>query len=310
MSAQQQGERLVSEWTTWGTYVHVALDDPAMLTPVTTLTRAVLEEVGRACSRFRADSDLVRANRTPGRWVTVDPLLAAAASVAVLAAELTDGLVTPCLGRTLVALGYDADLGVVRRRGSSPVRRLPPPTPEAWREVGVRSDEIRVPVGCALDLGATAKAWAADVVVATIVERLGCRVLVSLGGDLRVGGPEGPPWPVVVIEQRGDQTGQLVEVDRGGLATSTTTLRRWRGPDGETHHLIDPRTNAPVEGPLRTVTAAGGSCLAANIASTAALVLGEDALPWLESREVGARLVLDGGQVATTSTWPSERVLA
>ncbi|MDX6375343.1 MAG: FAD:protein transferase, partial [Nocardioidaceae bacterium] len=231
-------------------------------------------------------------------------------SVGLLAAELTDGLVTPCLGRALVALGYDADLGVVRQRGTSPARRLPPPTPDAWRGLGIRTDTIRVPAGCELDLGATAKAWAADVVVAMVVERLNCRVLVSLGGDLRVGGPAGPPWSVMVTERLEDTTGQLVEVDRGGLATSTTMVRRWLGPDGEVHHLVDPRTNAPVTGPVRTVTAAGGSCLAANIASTAALVLGSAALPWLESHEVGARLVHESGLVTTTAAWPSDRVVA
>ncbi len=308
MSAiEQHASGLVSEWSMWGTYVHVAVDDPAVLLAAARLTRVVLEEVDRSCSRFRSDSDLIRANRSPGQWVTVDPLLAAATSVALLAAELTDGLVSPCLGRAMVALGYDADLDRVRRRGASPVRRLPPPSPEAWREVGVRADAVRVPEGCDLDLGATAKAWAADVAVRVVVERLGCRVLVSLGGDLRVGGAAGPPWPVVVTERRGDRDGQLVEVERGGLATSTTTIRQWRGPGRDVHHLLDPRTNEPVAGPVRTVTAAGGSCLAANIASTAALVLGGAALPWLESREISARLVHAQGLVTTTSSWPIDR---
>lgn len=171
----------------------------------------------------------------------------------------------------------------------------------------MRDDAVRVPDGCELDLGATAKAWAADVAVATIVERLGCRVLVSLGGDLRVGGPPGQPWSVIVTERREDPSGQLVQVERGGLATSTTTIRRWRGPDDDVHHLIDPRTNEPVDGPIRTVTAAGGSCLAANIASTAALVLGGAALPWLESREISARMVHGEGLVTTTTAWPLDR---
>jgi thiamine biosynthesis lipoprotein len=241
--------------------------------------------------------------------VQVDPLLAAATSVARLAAELTDGLVNPCLGRALVALGYDADLQAVRRRGPSPGEPLPPPSPDAWHDLRVREDAIWVPRGCTLDLGATAKAWAADVVVGSVVDRLGCRVLVSLGGDLRAGGPEGRPWPVRVSERRDDDAGQLVELTTGGLATSTTLLRRWQGSEGEVHHLVDPRTNQPVSGPLRTVTAAGASCLAANIASTAALVLGGQATPWLEMRGVSARLVHEGGLVTTTCSWPFDRVL-
>jgi thiamine biosynthesis lipoprotein len=279
-----------------------------MLAPAHAAASLILREVDRACSRFRADSDLVRANRAPGRWVRVDPLLAAATSVARLAAELTDGLVTPCLGRTLAALGYDRDLRLVREGGTASGKVLPAPTTDAWRQVRVREDAVVVPRGCQLDLGATAKAWTADVVVSSIVDRLGCRVLVSLGGDLRVGGPPGPPWPVRVSEGREDEGGQLVEVSAGGLATSTTILRRWNGPDGEVHHLIDPRTNRPVSGPLRTVTAAGVSCLAANIASTAALVLGDAAVPWLENNGVSARLTYDDGHVTSTSSWPLDRV--
>ncbi len=290
--------------------MHLAVEEPHLLSPAVEVTTAVLAAVDRACSRFRADSDLVRANRTPGQWVRVDPLLVAATAVAVTAADETDGLVSPCLGRVLVALGYDADLGVVSRRAVARARRLPLPTPELWRELDVAEDAIRIPEGCELDLGATAKAWAADVVAATVVERLGCRVLVSLGGDLRVDGPGDTAWPVLVTERIEQSDGQLVEVTNGGLATSTTTARRWRGPSGAAHHLIDPRTNHPVAGHLRTVTAAGISSLAANVASTAALVLGTDAPAWLEARRVSARLVHADGTTSSTGSWPQEGIAA
>jgi thiamine biosynthesis lipoprotein len=299
-----------TEWSKWGTYVHLAVGEPHLLPRAFAMTTALLEAVDRACSRFRGDSDLVRVNRTPGRWVRVDPLLTQAISVALRAAELTDGLVNPCLGRALVALGYDADLGVVRRRKVAPARRLPLPAPQAWRGVGVAEDAVRVPDGCELDLGATAKAWAADLVAATVAERLGCQVLVSLGGDVRVDGPAIAPWPVLVTERREETRGQLVELSSGGLATSTTTVRRWRGPTGEVHHLLDPRTNRPVDGSLRTVTAAGRSSLAANAASTAALVLGSAAPAWLEEHGVSARLVHVDGTTSRTGSWPAERRVA
>jgi FAD:protein FMN transferase len=284
---------LTSTWMAWGTEAHVAVDDPAMLAPATSLTVAVLGEVDRACSRFRPESDLVRANRLPGQWVDVDPVLATALSVAVLAAELTDGLVTPCLGRVLAAV--DPGPG-----GTGEGARSSLPTPDAWRELGVGPRAVRVPFGCELDLGATANAWAADVAVATVVERLGCRVLVGLGGDIRVGGPPGPPWAVEARTQPGRATGVHVALSSGALASSATDA------DDEVPRLLDPRTNRPVIGPVRAVTVTADSCLSANIASTAALLLGEGALPWLESRELGARLVREDGAVATTSTWPGD----
>ncbi len=299
-----------AEWSEWGTYVYLAVEEPRLLPAAVATTQSLLRAVGRACSRFRPDSDLVRANASAGQWVRVDPLLASATAVSVAAAELTDGLVNPCLGRVLVALGYDADLGVVSRRAVAPARRLPPPAPDAWRELRIADDAIRVPRGSELDLGATCKAWAADLVAATLADRLDCSVLVSLGGDLCVEGPTSEPWPVVVTERRGEAPGQLVEVGCGGLATSSTVTRRWRGADDDVHHLVDPRTNRSVDHSLRTVTAAGTSCLAANVASTAALVLGDAAPAWLEAHHVSARLVHTDETTSTTGGWPVERSAA
>ncbi|MBD3785086.1 MAG: FAD:protein FMN transferase, partial [Micrococcales bacterium] len=51
------------------------------------------------------------------------------------------------------------------------------------------------------------------------------------------------------------------------------------------------------------VTALGHTAAAANTASTAAVVLGEQALAWLTDRGVAARLVAHDGRVATTPAW-------
>ena len=261
-----------------------------------------------ACSRFRTDSALTHANRHAGRWVEADPLLVAATSVAIEAARATDGLVDPCLGRTMVSLGYDADLGELAVRPAPLGLPVPPPRPHAWQEIQVADDAIRVPAGVALDLGATAKAWAADLVATALMEALGCTVAVSLGGDVRVLGPEPTTWPVRVAEHPDElETGPVVVV-RGGLATSSTVVRRWETRAGVRHHLVHPHTGAPVSGRFRTVTAAGETCVAANVATTAALVLGDDALAWLRERGVAARLVTTDGEVVTVGDWPTDPV--
>ncbi|WP_183096304.1 FAD:protein FMN transferase, partial [Nocardioides stalactiti] len=66
-----------------------------------------------------------------------------------------------------------------------------------------------------------------------------------------------------------------------------------------------PRTGAPVLGHLRTVTALGETALGANVATTAALVLGEEAERWLDERGVHARLVLADGTVRRVGAWPA-----
>ena len=291
-----------------GTYVH--LSTTADLDRSVQLAEAVLAEVDRTCSRFRPDSDLTRANARPGQWTEVDPLLAAAVSVAVDAARETDGLVDPCLGQALVEIGYDDDLATVLARGDA--RAVPAATarPGAWREVGVEPDgALHVPAGVQLDLGATAKAWAADLLALTLLDALGGDVLVSLGGDIRIAGSELRQWPVLVTEHPdglGDEhEPALVTLDGGGLATSSTLVRRWRAGGVTQHHLLDPRTGRPVAPYWRTVTATGPTCVAANVASTAAIVLGRDAEDWLVERGVDARLVHADGTVRRTGAWPA-----
>lgn len=295
-----------STFRAWGTYVFVATRRPSGLTLAGRLTAAILDDIDRTCSRFREDSDLARVNDHAGSWVEVDPLLVAAVEVACTAARHSGGLVNPLLGRHLVELGYDRDFGLLPP-DTGPAAELegPSPSPDAWRQVRLDPDGgIRIPSGSALDLGATAKAWAADVVAAALAREVAGSSLVSLGGDLAIAAPDGDPWPVGVSTHPGAEPDTVVGLDRGGLATSSTRVRRWRRSGVRRHHVLDPRTGLPAAETWATVTATGPSCTAANTASTAAIVLGDEAPGWLAQRGVAARLVDADGLTRTTGSWP------
>ena len=78
------------------------------------LLEADLLALDLACSRFRADSELVAVgNAARGAsgpvTVSVSPLLAEAVAVSLRAAQLTDGDVDPTVGGALADLGYDRD---------------------------------------------------------------------------------------------------------------------------------------------------------------------------------------------------------
>jgi thiamine biosynthesis lipoprotein len=220
--------------------------------------------------------------------------------------------VDPTPGGLLVAAGYDRTLAQVRV-STSPVA-LPVGGP-TWRDVEVRESAVKVPSGARLDLGATGKAFAADLVAAQVAETLDTGVIVSVGGDVSVSGtdPTGPGWPVAVTETHprrpGDDPGQTVALVEGGLATSTVLARTWARGGRTWHHIFDPRTGLPAAVHWRTVTAAGRSAGAANTASTAAVVLGVDAVPWLETHGVAARLVGSDGSVLTCGGWPPDTTL-
>jgi thiamine biosynthesis lipoprotein len=274
-----------------------------------------IAEIDAAASRFRHSSELSRVNRAGGRWVPISERLLEALQLALRAAAITDGLVDPTLGASLIALGYDRDWEELARVGSGePLHQTAdaPPARDhgAWRSVELRSrpPAVRVPAGLQLDLGATAKALAADRGARAAHLAAGAGVLLSLGGDIATCGPApSGGWPVRVTDDHrdpDDRAGQLVTVASGGLATSSLVPRRWHHNGRAVHHVLDPRTGLPVRPVWRTATVAAGSCAEANMASTAALVLGNEAPAWLAAHDLPARLVTVAGAVETQGGWP------
>jgi len=299
--------------TALGTFATLLVADPAALDAARDLLAAELSGIDAACSRFRPDSELSRACAAGGRPVRVSTLFAEALSVALTAAELTGGDVDPTCGQALADLGYDRDFALARQDTGSP-RRPPGPPTGGWRGVVLDAarQELTVPDGVLLDLGATAKALAADRAAAAIASVTGCGVLVNLGGDISVAGqpPEGG-WLVGVADDATFETttasvkaSQVVVIRDGGLATSSVLGRAWQRGGAWLHHIIDPRTGMPASSCWRTVSVAAGSCVDANVASTAAIVRGERAVAWLERLRLPARLVRHDGSVVTVADWP------
>jgi thiamine biosynthesis lipoprotein len=100
-------------------------------------------------------------------------------------------------------------------------------------------------------------------------------------------------------------TAQLVRLSRGGLATSSVTCRQWLRAGQLLHHIIDPRTGRPAEGPWRTVSVAAASCAEANAAATAAIIAGDGAEEWLTALRLPARLIGHDGSVRLVGGWPA-----
>jgi thiamine biosynthesis lipoprotein len=298
----------VATFKVFGTTAVLLVTDEAMLGPARAIADSELAAVDKACSRFRPDSELSMLNFSQGALTRVSELFAGLLAEALRAAELTDGDVDPTVGAALVAAGYDRDFADLGAAG--PVKAASASPVPGWRQVRLdqATRHVRLDLGAQLDLGSTAKAWSADHCASLIAARLGGGVLVSLGGDVAVAGPPPPDgWHVKVTDDHaapGDAPGQTVTIRSGGLATSSTTVRTWESGGQRRHHLIDPKTGAPAVSPWRTVSVAAATCTDANIASTAAIIKGKSALPWLTERGLPARLVAVDGTVTTTAAWP------
>ena len=292
-----------------GTTGVIATGDPARLGDACAAVERELSAIDLACSRFRPDSELSRVNRAGGERTAIGPVLLEALRVALDAARSSGGLVDPTVGRTLRTSGYDSTFRVVAARDGDTFRAEFCTVP-GWEtiELDEVAATVRVPAGVELDLGATAKALACDR-AANAAAAVAGSVLVSLGGDIAIAGPAPVGgWPVRIADDHAaplDGPGPTVALESGGLATSSTTVRRWRSGSDALHHLVDPRTGRPAESPWRTVSVAAKSCVDANVASTASFLL-DDAPAWLEARGLPARLVSIGGGRAVVAGWPED----
>ena len=267
----------------------------------------VLGEIDAACNRFRADSEISRLNASAGTTVAVSATLRGALEAAIEASAATDGLCDPTVLTALLAWGYDRDYAIVRKRAG-----LAEPTVEAAPGVGaieldVRAGTVRLAPGCQVDLGASAKALAADLVADEVGERGG--VVVEIGGDVAVRGnsAEGP-WVVGVSDTlaiAGDEP--RVHIAGGGVATSSTATRVWRVNDRLVNHIIDPRTGRVADGPYATATVSAARCVTANAFATAALLWGDDAPYRIAQAGWAGRLVRRDGTVDFVGGWPVDQ---
>jgi thiamine biosynthesis lipoprotein len=291
-------------WKAWSCTVGLTVEDPAALGAACGALKALMDRVDKAASRFRDDSELSMVNARAGFMVPVSRLLVDLVDVSLVAASISGGAVDPTVGAAVVAAGYDQDIETVRRRLPQAAGVSAPAV--GWKHVQLnrRLGLVGVPKGAALDLGATAKAWTADRAALVLSKRHGCAVLVEIGGDLRAAGTPAEPWVIDVAEREGDP-GVPVTLSHGGLTTSTRTARSWPTPTGQAHHVIDPRTGQPADGPWRTASVWAPTAVRANTFSTAIVATGEAALGRLTLAGHPARLVADDGEITELAGWPA-----
>jgi len=191
-------------------------------------------------------------------------------------------------------------------RDGAPPRAVVRPV-RGWQRLRLEGRRLRLPSDVVLDLGATAKAAAADRCATEIATTCGTGVLVGLGGDIATAGrpPQGG-WQVAVRDVAPD-AGTQVRLRRGtAIATSSTARRRWRAGETPRHHIVDPVTSRPAESPWRSVTVVGTSCVEANAASTACIAKASAGGSWLARTGLPARLVDHDNGVLTLGAWPRD----
>jgi FAD:protein FMN transferase len=302
-----------AEFRALGTGARVLTTHESALDAAVRVVQRELERIDQACSRFREDSELSQLNRRSGSWVPVSLLLMTAIDEAVRVCRMTNGAVDPTMGRAIRILGYDRDFTDLRDEG--PVNLIIQPSGGAGViEIHRAAHQVRVRGGHEIDLGATAKALAADLCARAAFEACQVGTLVSLGGDIAIAGPAPVGgWSILIAEDHAaslDAPGEVISLRSGAIATSTTTLRRWRQGGAERHHILDPATGMPACESWRTASVVAASCIDANAAATAAIVWGKAAAGWLQAHRLPARLVAVDGSISRLAGWPSANEVA
>jgi FAD:protein FMN transferase len=298
------------KFQTWGLTGTLATQFPADLDFATGRLWYWVDAIDDACNRFRTDSEISLLNRRGAEPVWVSPTMELALAAALRASEVSSGLCDPTVLPALLALGYDRDYDDLTRRDDV-VASSPVPAPGVGAIIWDRSGHtVTLAPDCAIDLGASAKALAADLVADELAARGG--VVVEIGGDVAVRGrgPDGP-WAIGVADSL-LVTGRepRISLENGGVATSSITSRTWLAGGRIVNHVVDPRTGACAQGPYATASVVAGDCVTANALATAALLWGEDAGYHVAQAGHSARLVRHNGTVEFIGGWPAELVSA
>lgn len=263
--------------------VHSAVSDRRTAARILRVVSREAWRVEAKFSRYRADNIVHAINTSGGRPVRVDAETARLLDYAERLFALSEGRFDVTSGVLSGAWRFDGSDAVPSAAAVAGLMAR-----VGWRRVRWENPVVTLEPGMEIDLGGIGKEYAVDR-AAALAEPLSGACLVNFGGDLRALGPGrgGRPWQVgVESADRPGAAARIVELYRGGLATSGDA-RRFLLKDGRRYgHILDATTGWPVAGAPRSVTVAAPTCTQAGMLATLAMLRGADAETFLAEQGV------------------------
>ncbi len=249
------------------------------------------------------ESDIYKINNSHGSTVDISPETAEILDEAVKMCEKTDGALDITLYPVLSAWGFTAD--EFRVPASSEIAGLLEYVD--YSEVSVDRQNVTVPEGFQLDLGAIAKGYASDEIADDLRENGVKSAVINLGGNIRTLGekPDGSLWKIAVRDPFNTESDMCVlETGETSVVTSGNYERFFVGEDGQKYwHILDPSDGYPADSGLVSVTVIGESGFYCDALSTALFVMGKDKAVefWREKRDFDMILVTESHEIMYTS---------
>lgn len=302
------GEPAVSENFRLGTYVRLSLYDFRGADDELKAADDYIRSLENLFSVNIPASDVARLNASRGEWTEISAETAALIEKSLALARFTDGAFDPAMGG-LTSLWK---IGTQEARVPSDAEIA-----EALKHIDFTKIELRceggeffarLPLGMALDLGAVAKGYIADLLKARLASDGVRRAMLDLGGNLDFIGdsPRGGPWRAGLQRPdrpRGEYFG-IVEASDVSVVTSGPYERYFEKDGVRYHHILDPATGRPARSGLSSVTVIDADSARADALCTALFVMGAERAPEFLARRGDIKAVLlteDGRALVTPS---------
>lgn len=267
---------------------------------------AAVDRVDCQMSTWKVDSDLNRLNAAPmNAWVDLPRELMVVLEASLRVERATDGAFDIGVGDRVAAWGFGPAHSTAERDRPPSESCGERPAASAILELNRRQGQARKSAPIALDLSGIAKGYGVDEMARVMDEFTIPAWLVGIDGEMRAKGrkPDGSMW--AVAHERPDRHVReamgVLELQDMAVATSGN-YRHFTEVDGRTvSHTIDPRTGAPLDNDIASVTVLAATCTEADAWATALMVIGVKA--GLEAARVygfDVIFVLQDGEVRST----------
>lgn len=243
----------------------------------------VIGEIDRMFSPYRPDSEISKFNASRDTdWQAIPAEFTRMVGLATQVAQSSGGAFDPTVGPIVARYGFGPIRGAMARYTA--IEHAPGAIRKAEPDISI--DFCAIAKGRALDL-------MCEAVVASGVDDF----LLDLGGEVAVRGrnPAGRPWQVGV-DVPGYPMEHAISLEGGAVATSGTLANGYRTVNGLISHIVDPRTGAPLQSHVRSVSVMADTAEVADAWATALLATPfERAMTLAESRGLDALLLMDDG---------------